>query len=44
MMSIRMLGLVSVTDSDGCELLPAGPRVRGLVARLALDAGRHRQE
>ncbi len=39
-MSIRLLGPVSVTDADGCELLPAGPRVRGLLARLALDAGR----
>ncbi len=39
-MSIRLLGPVSVTDADGRELLPAGPRVRGLLARLALDAGR----
>src|ERR1700749_4920793 len=39
-MSIRLLGPVSVADDDGRELLPAGPRVRGLLARLALDAGR----
>ncbi|WP_224392345.1 BTAD domain-containing putative transcriptional regulator [Pseudonocardia sp. ICBG1293] len=39
-MSILLLGPVSVTDGNGCELLPAGPRVRGLLARLALDAGR----
>jgi predicted ATPase/DNA-binding SARP family transcriptional activator len=38
--SIRLLGPVSVRDGDGCELLPAGPRLRGLLARLALDAGR----
>ncbi|GAA4831519.1 BTAD domain-containing putative transcriptional regulator [Actinomycetospora corticicola] len=37
---IRLLGPVSVVDDDGRELLPAGPRVRGLLARLALDAGR----
>ncbi|MFP5022470.1 BTAD domain-containing putative transcriptional regulator [Pseudonocardia phyllosphaerae] len=39
-MSIRLLGPVSVRDADGRELLPAGPRVQGLLARLALDAGR----
>lgn len=38
--SIRLLGPVSVADDDGRELLPAGPRLRGLLARLALDAGR----
>ncbi|MCD2187135.1 BTAD domain-containing putative transcriptional regulator [Actinomycetospora soli] len=38
-MSIRLLGPVSVVDDDGRELLPAGPRVRGLLARLALEAG-----
>ncbi|MEJ8280369.1 BTAD domain-containing putative transcriptional regulator [Pseudonocardia spirodelae] len=38
-LSIRLLGPVSVTDADGRELLPAGPRVRGLLARLAFDAG-----
>ncbi|WP_285593337.1 BTAD domain-containing putative transcriptional regulator [Actinomycetospora sp. NBRC 106378] len=39
-MPIRLLGPVSVADDDGRELLPAGPRLRGLLARLALDAGR----
>ena len=39
-MSIRLLGPVSVPHGDGSELLPAGRRVRGLLARLALDAGR----
>jgi predicted ATPase/DNA-binding SARP family transcriptional activator len=39
-MAIRLLGPVSVRDADGRELLPAGARVRGLLARLALDAGR----
>ncbi|MCD2194397.1 winged helix-turn-helix domain-containing protein [Actinomycetospora endophytica] len=38
-MVIRLLGPVSVRDADGRELLPAGARVRGLLARLALDAG-----
>lgn len=38
-MSIRLLGPVSVTDAGGRDLLPAGARVRGLLARLALDAG-----
>ncbi|MCM3849739.1 winged helix-turn-helix domain-containing protein [Pseudonocardia sp. DR1-2] len=38
-MSIRLLGPVSLTDAGGRELLPAGARVRGLLARLALDAG-----
>ncbi|WP_018335164.1 BTAD domain-containing putative transcriptional regulator [Actinomycetospora chiangmaiensis] len=39
-MSIRLLGPVAVVDDGGRDLLPAGPRVRGLLARLALDAGR----
>ncbi|BBF99740.1 MULTISPECIES: AfsR/SARP family transcriptional regulator [Pseudonocardia] len=38
-MEIRLLGTVSALDGSGTELLPAGPRLRGLLARLALDAG-----
>ncbi|GAA1397428.1 BTAD domain-containing putative transcriptional regulator [Pseudonocardia kongjuensis] len=38
-MEIRLLGTVSALDGSGAELLPAGPRLRGLLARLALDAG-----
>jgi hypothetical protein len=38
--SIRLLGPVSVTDADGREVLPSGPGFGGLLARLALDAGR----
>ncbi|MEV1294616.1 BTAD domain-containing putative transcriptional regulator [Pseudonocardia sp. NPDC049635] len=39
-MEIRLLGTMSATDGSGAELLPAGPLLRGLLARLALDAGR----
>ncbi|ANY06098.1 AfsR/SARP family transcriptional regulator [Pseudonocardia sp. HH130630-07] len=39
-MWIRLLGTVSVLGTDGAELRVAGLRLRGLLARLALDAGR----
>ncbi|WP_130288598.1 hypothetical protein [Pseudonocardia sediminis] len=40
-MQIGVLGAVTAhrTDADPTELAPAGLRLRGLLARLALDAG-----